>query len=111
MAPGPETPSDPHGPEWGFPSQILAQHSNHCTTLPLNVACSSLADLREVTKRFSKMGVFNYTTLTLADPKGLLYVGAREAIFALRTNNMELEEMVSCRLGWPVVLGGATQMH
>ncbi|XP_028596444.2 semaphorin-4C [Podarcis muralis] len=51
-------------------------------------------DLREVTKRFSKMGVFNYTTLTLADPKGLLYVGAREAIFALRTNNMELEEMI-----------------
>uniref|UniRef100_A0A8D0E4D3 Semaphorin 4C n=1 Tax=Salvator merianae TaxID=96440 RepID=A0A8D0E4D3_SALMN len=52
------------------------------------------SDVKEVTKRFSKAGVSNYTTLTLADPKGLLYVGAREAIFALRTSNMQLEETI-----------------
>lgn len=53
-----------------------------------------VAELKDVTKRFSKVGVSNYTTLTLEDTGGLLYVGAREAIFALRTSNMELEEAV-----------------
>lgn len=52
-------------------------------------------ELKDVIKRFSKMGVSNYTTLTLEDTGGLLYVGAREAIFALRTSNMELEESIS----------------
>ncbi|XP_044293426.1 semaphorin-4C isoform X2 [Varanus komodoensis] len=52
------------------------------------------SELKAVTKRFSHAGVSNYTTLTLADPKGLLYVGAREAIFALSTSSMELEEVI-----------------
>ncbi|KAG8141244.1 hypothetical protein E2320_006887 [Naja naja] len=39
-------------------------------------------------------GVSNYTTLTLADRKGLLYVGAREAIFALSISTMEMEEAI-----------------
>ncbi|KAF7242209.1 Semaphorin-4C [Varanus komodoensis] len=55
---------------------------------------SGSRELKAVTKRFSHAGVSNYTTLTLADPKGLLYVGAREAIFALSTSSMELEEVI-----------------
>ncbi|KAJ7305233.1 hypothetical protein JRQ81_011144 [Phrynocephalus forsythii] len=51
-------------------------------------------ELGEGTKHFSRAGVSNYTTLTLADPKGLLYVGAREAIFALSTGSMELEDEI-----------------
>ncbi|XP_053126120.1 semaphorin-4C [Hemicordylus capensis] len=51
-------------------------------------------ELKEVAKRFSVAGVSNYTTLTLDDTGGLLYVGAREAIFALRTNSMELEDEI-----------------
>ncbi|XP_062995112.1 semaphorin-4C [Elgaria multicarinata webbii] len=54
----------------------------------------SYNELKGVTKRFSRAGVSNYTTLTLADAKGLLYVGAREAIFALSTSSMELEEAI-----------------
>ncbi|XP_060107819.1 semaphorin-4C [Heteronotia binoei] len=51
-------------------------------------------ELKEVTKRFSKAGVFDYTTLTLDHTKGLLYVGAREAIFALSTSSVELKEAI-----------------
>uniref|UniRef100_A0A2D4HIN2 Sema domain-containing protein n=1 Tax=Micrurus lemniscatus lemniscatus TaxID=129467 RepID=A0A2D4HIN2_MICLE len=51
-------------------------------------------ELKEGTKRFSMAGVSNYTTLTLADRKGLLYVGAREAIFALSISTMEMEEAI-----------------
>uniref|UniRef100_A0ABM5EQ10 Semaphorin-4C n=1 Tax=Pogona vitticeps TaxID=103695 RepID=A0ABM5EQ10_9SAUR len=52
------------------------------------------SELQEVSKRFSRPGVSNYTTLTLADPKGLLYVGAREAIFALSTGSLDPEEQI-----------------
>ncbi|XP_032084879.1 semaphorin-4C [Thamnophis elegans] len=51
-------------------------------------------ELKEGTKCFSMAGVSNYTTLTLADRKGLLYVGAREAIFALSISSMEMEEAI-----------------
>ncbi|ETE62150.1 Semaphorin-4C [Ophiophagus hannah] len=51
-------------------------------------------ELKEGTKHFSMAGVSNYTTLTLADRKGLLYVGAREAIFALSISTMEMEEAI-----------------
>lgn len=71
-----------------------------CSPLhPFNFVGFSLAELKDVTKRFSSAGVSNYTTLTLADPKGLLYVGAREAIFALSTSSMEPEDMVSWGMG------------
>uniref|UniRef100_H9GB81 Semaphorin 4C n=1 Tax=Anolis carolinensis TaxID=28377 RepID=H9GB81_ANOCA len=51
-------------------------------------------DLKDVMRHFSSVGVSNYTTLTLADSDGLLYIGAREAIFALSTSNMELQDMI-----------------
>uniref|UniRef100_A0A803SKK2 Semaphorin 4C n=1 Tax=Anolis carolinensis TaxID=28377 RepID=A0A803SKK2_ANOCA len=61
---------------------------------PFNVAFLSLAELKDVMRHFSSVGVSNYTTLTLADSDGLLYIGAREAIFALSTSNMELQDMI-----------------
>lgn len=66
----------------------------------LKVVQLSLAELKEGTKHFSMAGVSNYTTLTLVEPKGLLYVGAREAIFALSISTMEMEEAVSRRRVW-----------
>ncbi|XP_062817326.1 semaphorin-4C [Anolis carolinensis] len=51
-------------------------------------------ELKDVMRHFSSVGVSNYTTLTLADSDGLLYIGAREAIFALSTSNMELQDMI-----------------
>ncbi|KAL7981349.1 hypothetical protein Chor_002245 [Crotalus horridus] len=60
----------------------------------LKIVQLSLAELKEGTKHFSMAGVSNYTTLTLVDPKGLLYVGAREAIFALSISTMEMEEAI-----------------
>lgn len=44
--------------------------------------------------------MFDYTTLTLDHTKGLLYVGAREAIFALSTSTVELKEAVSLCFYW-----------
>ncbi|XP_007907401.1 semaphorin-4C [Callorhinchus milii] len=46
--------------------------------------------LREV-KRFSRAGVFNYTTLRLDEERQVLYVGAREAIFALDMQDITKE--------------------
>ncbi|XP_064421337.1 semaphorin-4C [Latimeria chalumnae] len=49
-----------------------------------------VSELKEV-KRFWKPGVFNYRTLTLGEDVGILYVGAREAVFALDMNNIAKE--------------------
>lgn len=38
--------------------------------------------------RFSIQGVFNYSMLTLSDNERVLYVGAREALFALDPNDI-----------------------
>lgn len=38
--------------------------------------------------RFSVQGVFNYSMLTLSDLERVLYVGAREALFALDPNDI-----------------------
>lgn len=38
--------------------------------------------------RFSVQGVFNYSMLTLSDREKVLYVGAREALFALDPNDI-----------------------
>lgn len=40
------------------------------------------------TNRFSAAGVFNYTTLLLSQEDDMLYVGAREALFALSLSNI-----------------------
>ncbi|XP_041065267.1 semaphorin-4C [Carcharodon carcharias] len=46
--------------------------------------------LKEV-KRFSKPNIFNYTTLRLDEDEQILYVGAREAVFALLVHNITKE--------------------
>ncbi|XP_030407675.1 semaphorin-4C [Gopherus evgoodei] len=57
-------------------------------TIPYN-------ELKDVAKRFSKAGVSHYMTLTLGEAERVLYVGAREAIFALATGTMELKAAIS----------------
>ncbi|XP_067396399.1 semaphorin-4C [Emydura macquarii macquarii] len=57
-------------------------------TIPYN-------ELKDVAKRFSKAGVSHYLTLTLGEAERVLYVGAREAVFALATGTMELKAAIS----------------
>lgn len=47
-----------------------------------------LADVLDSMARFSIQGVYNYSMLTLSDHERVLYVGAREALFALDPNNI-----------------------
>lgn len=51
-------------------------------------ACFSSADVLDSMARFSVQGVFNYSMLTLSDQERVLYVGAREALFALDPNDI-----------------------
>ncbi|KAM4756235.1 semaphorin-4C isoform 3-T3 [Cyanocitta cristata] len=53
------------------------------------------AELQDAAKRFSQGGVSHYLTLTLDEAEGLLYVGAREAVFALATGTVELKAAIS----------------
>ncbi|XP_064256551.1 semaphorin-4C [Passer domesticus] len=50
---------------------------------------------RTLPKRFSQGGVSHYLTLTLDEAEALLYVGAREAVFALATGTVELKAAIS----------------
>lgn len=59
------------------------------------------AELQDAAKRFSHGGVSHYLTLTLDEAEALLYVGAREAVFALATGTVELKAAVR-------TLGGVT---
>ena len=45
-------------------------------------------DVLDSMARFSVQGVFNYSMLTLSDHERVLYVGAREALFALDPNDI-----------------------
>ncbi|XP_040545413.1 semaphorin-4C [Gallus gallus] len=53
------------------------------------------AELRDAARRFSRGGVSHYVTLTLDEAEALLYVGAREAVFALSTGTVELKAAIS----------------
>ncbi|XP_074838072.1 semaphorin-4C [Carettochelys insculpta] len=53
------------------------------------------SELKEVVKRFSKADVSHYVTLTLGEAEAILYVGAREAVFALATGPLELKAAIS----------------
>lgn len=55
------------------------------------------AELKDAAKRFSQGGVSHYLTLTLDEAEALLYVGAREAVFALATGTVELKAAVRPR--------------
>lgn len=48
----------------------------------------SLSDVHDSMARFRAVGVWNYTMLTLAEHERVLYVGAREHIFALDPNDI-----------------------
>ncbi|XP_041260581.1 semaphorin-4C [Onychostruthus taczanowskii] len=52
-------------------------------------------ELQDTAKRFSQGGVSHYLTLTLDEAEALLYVGAREAVFALATGTVELKAAIS----------------
>ncbi|KAF3696135.1 Semaphorin-4C M-Sema F Semaphorin-C-like 1 [Channa argus] len=49
--------------------------------------------------RFSVQGVFNYSMLTLSDYERVLYVGAREALFALDPN--DISRQLRPQIDWP----------
>ncbi|TNM90030.1 hypothetical protein fugu_004264, partial [Takifugu bimaculatus] len=49
--------------------------------------------------RFSVQGVFNYSMLTLSDHERVLYVGAREALFALDPN--DISRQLRPQIDWP----------
>lgn len=64
-------------------SSILLCHDNHiCVFLLLPDANERLAN------RFSVDGIFNYTLLLLSQEDDMLYVGAREALFALSLSDI-----------------------
>nr|XP_041576479.1 semaphorin-4C isoform X1 [Taeniopygia guttata] len=52
-------------------------------------------ELQDTARRFSQGGVSHYLTLTLDEAEALLYVGAREAVFALATGTVELKAAIS----------------
>uniref|UniRef100_A0AAQ5YSH6 Sema domain-containing protein n=1 Tax=Amphiprion ocellaris TaxID=80972 RepID=A0AAQ5YSH6_AMPOC len=49
--------------------------------------------------RFSVQGVFNYSMLTLSDHERVLYIGAREALFALDPN--DISRQLRPQIDWP----------
>ncbi|KAJ0002042.1 hypothetical protein NQD34_001838 [Periophthalmus magnuspinnatus] len=57
-----------------------------------------------LTNRFSAAGVFNYTTLLLSQEDDMLYVGAREALFALSLYNISKASLQK-NLTWGTPLG------
>lgn len=52
------------------------------------------AELAPVVRRFSQTGIQDFLTLTLTEQTGLLYVGAREALFAFSVDALELQGVV-----------------
>ncbi|XP_074144517.1 semaphorin-4C isoform X2 [Sminthopsis crassicaudata] len=55
----------------------------------------SYGELAAVVRRFSQVGIQDFLTLTLAESNGVLYVGAREALFALSLETLELQSAIS----------------
>ena len=68
-------------------------------SLHLPFCLLSFADAKERSaKRFSADGVFNYTSILLSKEDNMLYVGAREVLFALNLTDIgraELQRNVS----------------
>lgn len=57
-------------------------------------SCLVPAELATVVRRFSQTGIQDFLTLTLTEQTGLLYVGAREALFAFSVEALELQGVV-----------------
>ncbi|RVE68617.1 hypothetical protein OJAV_G00093600 [Oryzias javanicus] len=56
-------------------------------------------DVLDSMARFRIQGVYNYSMLTLSDHERVLYVGAREALFALDPNN--ISRQLRPQIDWP----------
>lgn len=61
---------------------------------PHRVLIPVSAELVTVVRRFSQTGIQDFLTLTLTERSGLLYVGAREALFAFSVEALELQGVV-----------------
>lgn len=76
-------------------------------------------DVLDSMARFSVGGVFNYSMLTLSDNERVLYVGAREALFALDPNNISKQlrpqvthtHLHTLSRGWPMALISRSSKH
>ena len=59
--------------------------------------------------QFHEPGIFNYSALLLSEDKDTLYVGAREAVFALNAHNISKKQHeVWCGLPAPLLSGPQT---
>ncbi|KAF6726417.1 Semaphorin-4C [Oryzias melastigma] len=63
------------------------------------LSAKSAEDVLDSMARFSIQGVYNYSMLTLSDHERVLYVGAREALFALDPNN--ISRQLRPQIDWP----------
>ncbi|KAJ3592990.1 hypothetical protein NHX12_005328 [Muraenolepis orangiensis] len=76
-------------PRISFPYSCTALTGLLHSNLPWFTASCSLSDAKERSaKRFSADGVSNYTSLLLSQEDDMLYVGAREALFALSLSDI-----------------------
>ncbi|XP_012875182.1 PREDICTED: semaphorin-4C [Dipodomys ordii] len=76
------------GDSWNLPAHPQPTHS--CLVL-----VSVHAELVTIVRRFSQTGIQDFLTLTLTERSGLLYVGAREALFAFSVEALELQGVIS----------------
>lgn len=67
------------------------------------------AELATVVRRFSQVGIQDFLTLTLTEQTGLLYVGAREVLFAFSVEAMELQGAVRGGAAGGAWVGGRGQ--
>lgn len=74
----------------------LGRHPGSCPPFPPEVRL----------EKFHEPGIFNYSVLLLSEDKSTLYVGAREAVFALNALNVS-EKQHEVRRGRPALPPGA----
>lgn len=73
---------------WNPREAAIRPCSSHRVLIPVS------AELVTVVRRFSQTGIQDFLTLTLTEHSGLLYVGAREALFAFSVEALELQGVV-----------------
>uniref|UniRef100_A0A8C1FP39 Semaphorin 4D n=1 Tax=Cyprinus carpio carpio TaxID=630221 RepID=A0A8C1FP39_CYPCA len=72
---------------------------SRCDNLLSDVTCSVCVCVDVDLLEFWEPDVFNYTTLLLSEERGVLYVGAREAVYQLNMSNVSIK---SNQLLWKV---------
>lgn len=73
---------------WNPREDTIRPCSSHHVLIPVS------AELVTAVRRFSQTGIQDFLTLTLTERSGLLYVGAREALFAFSVEALELQGVV-----------------